>query len=54
VKNEVLSRDQEERNILHTVKQRKASWIGDICRNCHTNTCYGRKDRRDGKMRKMM
>jgi len=52
VKNEVLPRVQEAGNILHAVKQRKANWIGDIiCRNCRTNTRYGRKDRRDGKMR---
>jgi hypothetical protein len=30
----------------------KVNWFGDICRNCLTNTCYGRIDRRDGKMRK--
>jgi len=26
--------------------------IGDICKNCLTNMCYGRIDRRGGKMRK--
>jgi len=53
VENEVLCRVQEERNILHAVKQRKANWIGDIiCRNSVTHTCCGRKDRRDGKARK--
>jgi hypothetical protein len=32
---EVLLRDKEERNILHTVKTRKDNWIGQIlCRNC--------------------
>jgi hypothetical protein len=32
---EVLHRDKEERNIIHTVKRRKANWIGHIlCRNC--------------------
>jgi hypothetical protein len=32
---EVLNRDKEERNILHTVKRRKANWIGHILRrNC--------------------
>jgi hypothetical protein len=32
---EVLHRVKEERNILHTVKRRKANWIGDILRrNC--------------------
>jgi hypothetical protein len=36
VKNEeVLHRVKKERNILHTVKSRKANWIGHIlCRNC--------------------
>jgi hypothetical protein len=36
VKNEVaLHRVKKERNILHTIKQRKATWIGHIlCRNC--------------------
>ena len=32
---EVLHRDKEERNVIHTVKRRKADWIGCIlCRNC--------------------
>jgi hypothetical protein len=32
---EVLHRIEEERNILHTIKRRKANWIGHIlCRNC--------------------
>jgi hypothetical protein len=32
---EVLHRVKEERNILHTIKRRKANWIGDILRrNC--------------------
>jgi hypothetical protein len=32
---EVLHRVKEERNIIHTVKRRKADWIGCIlCRNC--------------------
>jgi hypothetical protein len=32
---EVLHRVKEERNILHTVKRRKADWIGHILRrNC--------------------
>jgi len=30
VKNEVLHRVKEERIILHTVKRRKADWIGHI------------------------
>jgi ribosomal 50S subunit-associated protein YjgA (DUF615 family) len=32
---EILRRVKEERNILHTVKRRKANWIGHILRrNC--------------------
>jgi hypothetical protein len=32
---EVLHRVKEDRNILHTIKRRKANWIGHIlCRNC--------------------
>jgi hypothetical protein len=32
---EVLHRVKEERNIVHTIKGRKANWIGHIlCRNC--------------------
>jgi hypothetical protein len=32
---EVLHRVKEERDILHTMKRRKAIWIGHIvCRNC--------------------
>jgi hypothetical protein len=35
VRNEVLHRVKEERNILHTTKSRKANWIGHILRrNC--------------------
>jgi hypothetical protein len=35
VKNEVLHRVKEERNIVHTVKRRKANWIGHSLRgNC--------------------
>jgi len=36
VRNEVvLQRVKEDRNIIHTVKLRKANWIGHIlCRNC--------------------
>jgi hypothetical protein len=35
VRNEVLLRIREERNILHTVKRRKTKWIGHILRgNC--------------------
>jgi replicative superfamily II helicase len=32
---EVLQRVKEERNILRTIKRRKANWIGHmLCRNC--------------------
>jgi hypothetical protein len=35
VRNEVLHRDKEERNIVHTIKRRKANWIDHILRrNC--------------------
>jgi hypothetical protein len=35
VKNEVLCRVKEERNILHAIKTRKANWIGHVLRrNC--------------------
>jgi hypothetical protein len=35
VRNEVLHRVKEERNIVHTIKRRKANWIGYILRrNC--------------------
>jgi hypothetical protein len=35
----ILHRVKEERNILHTIRRRKANWIGHIlCRNCLLNT----------------
>ena len=35
VKNEVLLRVNEQKNILHEIRKRKANWIGHIlCRNC--------------------
>jgi len=35
VENEVLHSVKEERNILHTVDEKKANWIGHILRrNC--------------------
>jgi hypothetical protein len=35
VKIEVVRGDKERRNILPTIKRRKANWIGHIlCRNC--------------------
>jgi hypothetical protein len=30
VRNEVLYRVKEERNVLYTIKRRKANWIGHI------------------------
>jgi hypothetical protein len=32
VRNEVLRRVKEERNIIHTIKRRKTNWIGHILR----------------------
>jgi hypothetical protein len=46
---EVLQRVKEERNILHTIKRRKANWIGHILR---FKTRYRGKDRSDRKTRK--
>jgi len=35
VRNDVLFRVKEERNIPHEISKRKANWIGHIfCRNC--------------------
>jgi len=35
VRDEVLHRVKEDRNILHTVKRRKATWLSHIlCVNC--------------------
>jgi hypothetical protein len=43
-KEEVLHRVKEERNILHTIKRRKANWIGHIlCRNCLLKHVIGGK-----------
>jgi hypothetical protein len=42
VKNvDVLQRVEKERNILHAIKRRKASWVGDIL---PSETRYWRKD----------
>jgi len=39
VRNEVLYRVKEERNILHTIHRRKSNWIGHVLRrNCLLNT----------------
>jgi hypothetical protein len=53
---EVLHRVNEERNILHTIKRRKANWIGHILRrNCLLkHVIEGKlegKDRNGGKTR---
>jgi hypothetical protein len=43
---EVLQRGKEDRNIVHTIKRRKAEWICYILRkNCLLNRRYGRKHR---------
>jgi hypothetical protein len=34
LRNEILHRVKEERDVLHTIKVRKANWIGHVlCRN---------------------
>jgi hypothetical protein len=44
VRNELLQRGREERNILQTVKGRKPNWIGHILRrNCLLNHVIERK-----------
>ena len=49
----MLHRVKEQRNILHTVKRRKANWIGHIvCRNCLLEPIIEEKDGSDGKTRK--
>jgi len=62
VKNELLRRVKWERHIVHTVKRRKANWIGHMLRrNCllkHVAEVRmegrkeGRKEKSDGKTRK--
>jgi hypothetical protein len=43
----VLQRVKEERNILQTVKRRKANWIGHIlCRNCRLKNVNARQNGR--------
>jgi hypothetical protein len=52
---EVLHRVKEERNIVHTIKRRKANWIGHILRrNCLLKHVIERKigKRRNLKKRK--
>jgi hypothetical protein len=49
----VIKGVKEQRNILHTVKQKKANWIGHrFRRNCLLKHRTGKKDRRNGRMRK--
>ena len=44
VRNEVIQRVKEERNILNTIKRRKAKWIGQILRrNCLLKHIIGGK-----------
>ena len=39
---EILHKVKEERNIIHTVKRRKANWSGHIlCRNCRLKHVIG-------------
>jgi hypothetical protein len=54
---EVLHRVKEERNIIHTMKRKKANWTGHILsRNCLIKYLNERKERRqhrqDGNTRK--
>jgi len=47
LRNEALYGDKEERNIVNTIKRRKANWIGHILRtNCLLKHMIGRKERR--------
>ena len=50
VRNEdVLLRVNEQRNILHEIRKRKANWIGHIsCRNCLLKQVIEGKIKRDG------
>ena len=49
---EVLHTIKEDSNILQTPKQRKANWIGHLCRNCLLKTWYLGKDKRNEKTKK--
>jgi hypothetical protein len=56
VKNaEILRRVKEERNILYTIKSRKANWIGDILRrNCHLkHVIEGKTDMKGWRRRRL-
>jgi hypothetical protein len=54
----VLQRVKEERDILHTIRRRKANWIGHtLCRNCHLSHIIEEKiigTRRRGRRRKQL
>ena len=55
MRNQVLQRVKEERNILHTTNRRKAKWTGHILgRNCFIKQVIEGKTegRSDGKTRK--
>jgi len=49
VTNEVLHRVKEERNIVNTIKRRKATWFAYVL---PSDTCYWTKERMKGKTRK--
>ena len=52
-KEEVLLRVNEQRNILHEIRKRKANWIGHILRRNCLLTGYRKKDKgRDGSDKK--
>jgi hypothetical protein len=56
VRNEVLHRVKEEKNILHTAKTRKVNWIVHILRrNCLLkNVIEGKLEGRRGRRRKQL
>jgi hypothetical protein len=43
---EVLHRVKEKKNVMHTIKKRKANWIGHVlCKNCFIKyVIEGRKE----------
>ena len=52
MRNEELQTVEEERNIQHTIKRRKANWIGQIlCWNCLIKTVIEGKT--DGRIKRM-
>ena len=63
MRNDVLHRVKEERNILHTIKRRKANWIGQFLpRNCLVQHVLGGKkegmvglmERREGRRKQLL